>query len=100
MAFGPQSRARVTVTRVGTQVVVRLHGEIGDQHEDDLRAAMDDVDRMASGRVTVDLLDAQTVGGVAMDFLATLDGRWQVRHLNTPPHLRGLTRPERDPLGR
>ena len=90
MAFGPQSRPRITVTRVGTQVVVRLHGEIGDEHEDDLRAAMDDVDRMASRRVAVDLSDAEAVGGMAIDFLASLNGRWQVRHLNTPSHLRGL----------
>lgn len=90
MAIGPQSRAPVTVTRVGTQVVVRLHGEIGDEHEDVLRAAMDDVHRMASRRVAIDLSDVEAVGEVAIDLLASLNGRWQVRHLNTPPHLRGL----------
>ncbi len=93
MAVGPQSRARITVTRVGTQVVVRLHGEIGEEHAEDLRAAMDDVDRMASRRVAVDLAEVQAVDRVAIDFLASLNGRWQVRHLHTPSHLRGLTGP-------
>jgi anti-anti-sigma regulatory factor len=86
MALGPQ----VSVTRVGTQVVVRLSGELGDDQADALQSAMDDVMRMASRLVAVDLSGAQRVDGVAIDFLATLNGRWQVRHLNTPPHLRGL----------
>jgi len=90
------SHAVITVTRVGTQVVVRFAGDVGDQHADALREALDDVDRMALRRVAVDLSCARRVDGVAIDFLTTLNGRWVVKHLNIPPHLRGRLPPSFD----
>lgn len=80
----------ITVTRVGTAVVVRLDGAIGAEHAEALREALDDVARLVSRRVTVDLSGLHHVEGPGLEFLAELGGRWQVRHLHTPHHLRGL----------
>ena len=85
--------AVITVTRVGTQVVVRFAGDVGDQHAEALKEALDDVDRLALRRVAVDLSCARRIDGIAIDFLVALNGRWVVKHLNTPPHLRGLLPP-------
>ena len=79
----------VTVTRIGTQVVVRLSGEIGDRQAVDLQAAVDEVATIALRRVVIDLEDVGTVEGAGVDFIRALHQRWSVRLLNTPACLRG-----------
>ncbi len=78
----------VTVTRIGTQVVVRLSGDIGDDRRPRLEAAVDEVAGLALSRVVVDLDDVTSVDGAGLDFITTLHRRWQVRLLNTPVDLR------------
>lgn len=80
MAIG----AQISVTRVGTQVVVRMRGDIGDADADALRAAMDDITELALRLVTVDLSEADRVEGMGLDFLEDLRGRWKVRTSGRP----------------
>jgi anti-anti-sigma factor len=79
----------VTVTRIGTQVVVRLSGEIGDRQAVDLQAAVDEVAAIALRRVVIDLEDVRSIEGAGVDFISSLHQRWSVRLLNTPACLRG-----------
>jgi anti-anti-sigma regulatory factor len=87
----------VTVTRIGTQVVVRLSGEIGDRQATDLQAAVEEISAIALRRVVIDLDDVGTVEGAGVDFIQVLHQRWSVRLLNTPPCLRGKL-PRQAPL--
>lgn len=79
----------VSVTRIGTQVVVRLSGDVGDARAQRLAAAVDEVAGLVIQRVVVDLEDVTSIEGAGMDFLAELHRRWRLRLLNTPAALRG-----------
>jgi len=79
----------VTVTRIGTQVVVRLSGEIDDSRRPRLEGALEEVAGLALNRVVIDLEDVLSIQGAGIDFIAALHGRWRVRLLNTPADLRG-----------
>ena len=78
----------VTVTRIGTQVVVRLSGRIDDSRRCRLDDAVDEVGRLALQRVVVDLDDVDSIEGAGIDFIAALHGRWKVKLLNTPAAVR------------
>lgn len=78
----------VTVTRIGTQVVVRLSGTVDDSRRCRLTAAVEEVSRLALQRVVVDLDDVDAIEGAGIDFIAALHGRWKVRLLNTPAAVR------------
>lgn len=78
----------VAVTRIGTQVVVRLRGQVGDGERAALDAAYDEVRALVSTRVAVDLEEAEAVEGAGLDFLVRLHATWQVRLLNAPAGLR------------
>lgn len=78
----------VSVTRIGTQVVVRLSGDVGDGRAGRLASAVDEVAALVIQRVVVDLEDVTSIEGAGMDFLAELHRRWRLRLLNTPAGLR------------
>jgi anti-anti-sigma regulatory factor len=78
----------VTVTRIGTQVVVRLSGVVDDSRGPRLRAAVEEVGRLALQRVVVDLDDVTSIEGAGIDFVVALHARWTVRLLNTPAGVR------------
>lgn len=78
----------VSVTRIGTQVVVRLSGVVDDRSADRLGAAVDEVAALALHRVVVDLDDVDGLDGAGLTFLAELAERWTLRVLNSPPGLR------------
>lgn len=78
----------VTVTRIGTQVVVRLSGPVDDSRRARLSSAVEEVARLALQRVVVDLDDVTSVEGAGIDFIVALHSRWQVRLLNTPASIR------------
>ncbi len=78
----------VSVTRIGTQVVVRLAGDIGDARADRLAVAVDEVAALVIQRVVVDLDEVTSVEGAGLDFLAELHRRWRLRLVNTPVGLR------------
>lgn len=78
----------VTVTRIGTQVVVRLSGAVDESRRERLSAAVDEVSRLALQRVVVDLDDVTSVEGAGIDFIVTLHTRWRVKLLNTPASVR------------
>lgn len=78
----------VSVTRIGTQVVVRLAGDIGDATSARLCAAVDEIETLVLQRVVVDLDEVRSLEGAGLDFLTQLHGRWRVRLLNTPADLR------------
>ncbi len=78
----------VTVTRIGTQVVVRLSGDVGDTAARRLAEAVDEVAALVLQRVVVDLEEVRSIDGAGLDFIAILHHRWQLRLLNTPAGLR------------
>jgi len=78
----------VAVTRVGTQVVVRLSGVVDDARAPRLAAALGEVADVALHRVLVDLSEADAVSGAGLDFLLDVAGRWDVRLVDPPPGLR------------
>ena len=78
----------VSVTRIGTQVVVRLAGDVGDARADRLAAAVDEVASLVIQRVVVDLDEVTSIEGAGLDFLAELHRRWRLRLVNTPAGLR------------
>jgi ABC-type transporter Mla MlaB component len=78
----------VSVTRIGTQVVVRLSGTLDDRHAACLAAAVDEVSELVLRRVVVDLDDVDHLAGAGLAFLDTLHERWTVRLLNAPAGLR------------
>lgn len=83
------SNDSVTVTRIGTQVVVRLAGCIDDESSDRLRSAVREIQDLVLQRVVVDLDEVRSIEGAGLDFIAELHSRWRVRLLNTPAGLRG-----------
>ena len=80
---------RVSVTRIGTQVVVRLSGDLDDSCAELLRGVVEEIATLALRRVVVDLDDVGRVQGAGEEFLATLHRHWTVRLLNPPACLRG-----------
>ena len=78
----------VQVTRIGTQVVVRLTGCLGDAEAPKLELAFVEVCELASSLVAVDLEDAELIEGAGLDFIARLHTRWRVKLLNAPTGLR------------
>ena len=78
----------VQVRRIGTQVVVRLTGALGDAAAAELDLAYAEVCALASSLVAVDLQDADVIEGAGLDFIALLHTRWRVRLLNAPTGLR------------
>ncbi len=78
----------ISVTRIGTQVVVRLAGDVGDARADRLAAALDEVAALVIQRVVVDLDEVTSIEGAGLDFLAELHRRWRLRLVNTPAALR------------
>jgi anti-anti-sigma factor len=78
----------LTVTRIGTQVVVRLSGDVGDAAAARLEHAVDEVAALALHRVVVDLEEVRSIDGAGLDFIAALHHRWQLRLLNAPAGLR------------
>jgi anti-anti-sigma regulatory factor len=85
---GDSARTTVTVTRVGTQVVVRLSGVVDDARSALLDAALGEVADLALNRVVVDLAEAVAVRGAGLDFLLRTGDRWTLRLLDPPPGLR------------
>ena len=77
----------VTVTRIGTQVVVRMSGDIGDERAARLDAALDEVSELALRRVVVDLSETTAVSGAGLRFLSATRTRWQTRLLDPPEGL-------------
>lgn len=84
---------KVAVTRVGTQVVVRISGPVGPHPP--LDAALNQVESLVSKRVVVDLMEATAIDEVGVTFIRTLRRRWHVRLMNAPPGL--LARCEIEP---
>lgn len=78
----------VVVQRVGTQVVVRLAGCIGQARADELAAAVNEVETLVISRVVIDLDEVTTLDQTGLDFVTELCGRWRVRFVNTPLELR------------
>jgi anti-anti-sigma regulatory factor len=78
----------VAVTRVGTQVVVRLSGVVDDARAPRLATALGEVADVALRRVVVDLSEAVTVGDAGLDFLLDVAARWHLRLVDPPPGLR------------
>ena len=76
------------VTRIGTQVVVRLTGRLGDAEAAVIEQAYVEVCELASSLVAVDLEDAELIGGAGLDFIDLLRTRWRVKLLNAPLGLR------------
>ncbi|MFN8074981.1 MAG: hypothetical protein U0Q15_06125 [Kineosporiaceae bacterium] len=78
----------VQVTRIGTQVVVRLSGSVGENLRGRLHEAIGEVDRLVVRRVVVDLDDVVELHAAGVDFVIALQQRWPVRLLNAPDGLR------------
>ncbi len=78
----------VTITRVGTQVVVRLAGVIDDSDAPRLTWALTEIDELVLHAVLVDFTDARSISGAVVAFLAESQRRWRLRLLNPPPGLR------------
>jgi anti-anti-sigma regulatory factor len=78
----------VTVTRIGTQVVVRLSGHVGDERRPRLEEALQEVASLAINRVVIDLDDVTSIQGAGIDFIVALQRRWRVKLLNAPAELR------------
>lgn len=76
------------MTRIGTQVVVRLSGVVGAGQSERLSAAVDEVSSLVLHRVVVDLDDVDQLDDAGLAFLGTLQSRWTLRLLNAPPGLR------------
>lgn len=74
----------VTVTRIGTQVVVRLSGQVDDGMSQVLQDAVQEVATQVITRVVVDLAEVTCVQGAGIDFIAELNRRWQLRLINRP----------------
>jgi anti-anti-sigma regulatory factor len=73
--------------RVGTQVVVRLAGDIDDALAPRLTAGLGEIADLAITRVVVDLSAADSVSGAGLAFLRQVGDRWQVRLLDPPDGL-------------
>ena len=77
----------VTVIRVGTQVVVRLNGEVDDAQAERLEAALAEIDDLVLTTVVIDCSSAAGISGAGLDFLCAARTRWRVRLLDPPPGL-------------
>jgi anti-anti-sigma regulatory factor len=77
----------VTVIRVGTQVVVRLNGEVDDTLADRLEAALVEINDLVLTRVVIDCSAAVGISGAGLRFLGVARTRWRVRLLDPPPGL-------------
>jgi anti-anti-sigma regulatory factor len=77
----------VTVIRVGTQVVVRLNGEVDDTLADRLEAALVEISDLVLTRVVIDCSAAVGISGAGLRFLGVARTRWRVRLLDPPPGL-------------
>ena len=78
----------VSITRVGTQVVVRLAGPIDDSQALRLTGALSEVDALVLRSVLVDCSDCDSVTGAGVAFVAEAGRRWRLRLMNPPPGLR------------
>lgn len=78
----------VTVVRVGTQVVVRLSGDVDDGIADRLDAALAEIDDIVLSRVVVDCSSAGEISGAGLRFLGSVNDRWRARLLDAPPDVR------------
>jgi anti-anti-sigma regulatory factor len=78
----------VQVTRIGTQVVVRLTGPVCHCRTAELERAYLEVCELASTLVAIDLEDAELLDRTGIDFVARLHARWRLRLLNAPVGLR------------
>jgi hypothetical protein len=84
----------VMVTRVGTQVVVRLSGMVDDDAR--LEAALREVAVLVLNRVVVDLSETSGITAAGLDFLLTAEDRWTLRLLAPPAGLRQRLAGRRD----
>lgn len=75
----------VTVIRVGTQVVVRLDGDVDDSQADQLAAALVEIGLLVLNRVVIDCSGATVISGAGLQFLGDARTRWRVRLLDPPP---------------
>jgi anti-anti-sigma regulatory factor len=75
----------VTVIRVGTQVVVRLGGDVDDALAERLDAALVEIDDLVLNRVVIDCSAATEISGAGLRFLGVARDRWRVRLLDPPP---------------
>jgi hypothetical protein len=87
--------SRFTVTRVGTQVVVRIPDGVADGDRR-LDAALGEVSDLALGRVVVDLGEAGPVTDAVLAFLLAVQERWTVRLIDPPAGLRQRLARHRD----
>lgn len=78
----------VTVIRVGTQVVVRLDGDMDDNQAERLATALLEIGDLVLNRVVIDCSAATEISGAGLRFLETARGRWRVRLLDPPPDVR------------
>jgi anti-anti-sigma regulatory factor len=78
----------VTVIRVGTQVVVRLGGDLNDSQSEQLDAALLEIKDLVLNRVVIDCSAASEITGAGLLFLETAQTRWRVRLLDPPPDVR------------
>jgi len=78
----------VTVTRIGTQVVVRPTGPLDDTCATGLADVVREVEALVLRLVVVDLDEVSRIEGAGLDFLATLHRRWSLRLINSPAGLR------------
>jgi len=86
----------VMVTRVGTQVVVRLSGVVDDACDVRLEAALGEVAVLVLNRVVVDLTETDAIAGAGLDFLLRAEERWTLRLLAPPAGLRQRLAERRD----
>jgi anti-anti-sigma regulatory factor len=82
-----RSISDVTVIRVGTQVVVRFSGEVGDGLAERLDAALVEIDDLVLTRVVIDCGTAAAISGAGLRFLDAARARWRVRLLDPPPEI-------------
>ena len=78
----------ISVTRLGTQVVVRLSGVIDDSRAARLDKVLIEVDELVLHAVVVDCSDAAAISGAGLAFLREARLRWRLRLLGPPPGLR------------
>jgi anti-anti-sigma regulatory factor len=78
----------VTVIRVGTQVVVRLSGDVDDNRAERLSSALLEIADLVLNRVVIDCSAATEISGAGLGFLQAAQARWPVRLLDPPPDLR------------
>ena len=90
----------VMVTRVGTQVVVRVSGVMDDASDVRLEAALGEVAELVLNRVVVDLTETSVITGAGLDFLLAAEARWTLRLLAPPAGLRQRLAERRDDRGK